>query len=153
MPNTHATLASLFGDIADAIRAKTGSQADIVADDFPSAISAISGGGLSDVQYYDSQTKFYAASDTGPKNVAVTCPLNASYTHYISVCYVVNLTDAAVEGYGLALWGSDGSSLDKYVSGINMVTSGNGANRSYLATYTISATANYLFVISAYMLK
>ena len=41
MPNTHSTLASLFGDIADAIRAKTGGSADIVADDCPTAIAGI----------------------------------------------------------------------------------------------------------------
>lgn len=45
MPNTHSTLASLFGDIADAIRAKTGGSADIVADEFPTAIAAIPTGG------------------------------------------------------------------------------------------------------------
>lgn len=44
MPNTHETLTSLFSDIADAIRAKTGDTADIVADDFPDAIAEISGG-------------------------------------------------------------------------------------------------------------
>ncbi len=41
----HATLTSLFTAIADAIRAKTGSQAAIVADDFPTAIAAIPSGG------------------------------------------------------------------------------------------------------------
>lgn len=46
MPNTHSTLTSLFDDIADAIRAKTGGTADIVADDFPSAIAAIPSGGV-----------------------------------------------------------------------------------------------------------
>ena len=40
----HTTLTSLFSDIADAIRAKTGSSAAIVADNFPSAIAAISTG-------------------------------------------------------------------------------------------------------------
>ena len=45
MPVTHSTLTSLFSDIADAIRAKTGSQATIVADDFPTAISNIPSGG------------------------------------------------------------------------------------------------------------
>lgn len=40
MPN-HASLASLFGDIADAIRGKTGGSAPIVADDFPTAIAGI----------------------------------------------------------------------------------------------------------------
>lgn len=37
----HTTLRSLFSAIASAIRAKTGGSADIVADDFPTAISAI----------------------------------------------------------------------------------------------------------------
>lgn len=40
----HTSLASLFSDIADAIRAKTGSSSTIVADNFPSAIAAISTG-------------------------------------------------------------------------------------------------------------
>lgn len=41
MPNTHTTLASLFNDIADAIRSKDGTSAEIVADTFPDRISAI----------------------------------------------------------------------------------------------------------------
>lgn len=41
----HTTLTSLFTDIADAIRAKTGSSAAIVADDFPTAIASIPSGG------------------------------------------------------------------------------------------------------------
>lgn len=41
MANTHVTLTSLFTDIADAIRAKTGGSDTIVADNFPAAISAI----------------------------------------------------------------------------------------------------------------
>lgn len=44
MPNTHATLTSLFSDIADAIRAKTGGTANIIADEFPDAIDAIPSG-------------------------------------------------------------------------------------------------------------
>lgn len=44
MANTHTTLSALFTAIADAIRAKTGSSAAIVADQFPSAISGISTG-------------------------------------------------------------------------------------------------------------
>lgn len=38
---THTTLSNLFSDIADAIRAKTGGSATIVADAFPEAIAAI----------------------------------------------------------------------------------------------------------------
>ena len=47
MPNNHSTLTSLFKDIADAIRRKTGGTASIAADAFPSAIRAIetTGGG------------------------------------------------------------------------------------------------------------
>lgn len=45
MPNTHSNLTSLFSDIADAIRGKTGSLATIVADDFPTAIANIPTGG------------------------------------------------------------------------------------------------------------
>lgn len=44
MPNVHNTLASLFYDIADAIRAKTGNSGDIVADEFPDAIADIETG-------------------------------------------------------------------------------------------------------------
>jgi hypothetical protein len=42
---TYTTLSALFTAVADAIRAKTGSGATIVADDFPTEIAAISGGG------------------------------------------------------------------------------------------------------------
>lgn len=38
---THTTLSNLFSDIANAIRAKTGGSANIVADDFPDEIAAI----------------------------------------------------------------------------------------------------------------
>ena len=41
MVNTHASLASLFTDIATAIRGKTGSTDTIVADNFPDAITNI----------------------------------------------------------------------------------------------------------------
>lgn len=43
MANVHTTLAELFSAIADAIRGKTGGSDSIKADDFPSAISGISG--------------------------------------------------------------------------------------------------------------
>lgn len=49
MPNNHETLTSLFEDIADAIREKTGSEAEIVADEFPEAIAAIPTGGGEDL--------------------------------------------------------------------------------------------------------
>ena len=51
MPNVHSTLTSLFSDIADAIRAKTGESGTIVADEFPDAIAAIPSGGTLDLGY------------------------------------------------------------------------------------------------------
>jgi len=42
---TYTTLSALFTAIANAIRAKTGGSANIVADNFPTAIAAITGGG------------------------------------------------------------------------------------------------------------
>lgn len=59
MPNEHTTLTSLFSDIADSIRAKTGSSDTIIADEFPDAIDAIPTGGSdtpipeNDVTFYD----------------------------------------------------------------------------------------------------
>ena len=65
MPN-HTSLASLFGDIADAIRAKTGGSAQIVADDFPNEIAAIptSGKNIQAYRGYDTvAVTSYQATD------------------------------------------------------------------------------------------
>lgn len=68
MPNTHATLTSLFSDIADAIRTKTGSQATIVADNFPTAISNIpTTGGASNLV----QGTFTTQSSAGAQSVTI----------------------------------------------------------------------------------
>ena len=45
MARTHNTLTELFTDIADSIREKTGSEEQIVADNFPTEISNIPSGG------------------------------------------------------------------------------------------------------------
>ena len=45
MANTHDSLTSLFTDIADSIRAKTGENRVLIADDFPDEIDAIPSGG------------------------------------------------------------------------------------------------------------
>ena len=44
MANKHETLTSLFTDIANAIRQKTGKTNQIIADNFPAEIEAISAG-------------------------------------------------------------------------------------------------------------
>lgn len=48
MANNHSDLTSLFTDIADAIRSKTGGSDPIIADQFPEAIEGIESGGGSD---------------------------------------------------------------------------------------------------------
>lgn len=44
MANAHSSLVSLFTDIANAIRAKTGGAGEIIADSFPAAIAGIQSG-------------------------------------------------------------------------------------------------------------
>lgn len=73
MPNTHSTLTSLFSDIANAIRAKKGTSADIVADNFPSEIASIpSGGGSlpSSISKIDGGS-FTVASNTDGRNYSI----------------------------------------------------------------------------------
>lgn len=58
MPNTHTTLTSLFTDIADAIRAKSGESGQIVADTFPTAISNLNvGATLNNIHIYKQPDK------------------------------------------------------------------------------------------------
>lgn len=66
MSNTHSTLTSLFSDIADAIRAKTGNSGTIVADNFPTAIANIPSGG-------------------GSSNITVTYDDSEVFTNYIKI--------------------------------------------------------------------
>lgn len=92
MPNIHTTLSSLFSDIADAIRAKTGGSAQIVADNFPTAIAniptgvdtsdATAGEGdiLSGETAYLSDGRKHAGSM--PNNGAVSQTLDTTTTSY-----------------------------------------------------------------------
>lgn len=75
MPNRHETLTSLFSDIANSIRAKTGDTAEIKADDFDTAISAIptGGGGGSDDYFWIENL------DTTDNTVVIT-KLTSTYT-------------------------------------------------------------------------
>lgn len=61
---THTSLASLFNDIADAIREKTGDTDSIVADNFPSEIAAI-GGAKIGVTLNDDGTQNILITDNG----------------------------------------------------------------------------------------
>ena len=81
MPNTHETLTSLFDDIADAIRAKDGTSAEIVADDFPTRIAAIpTGGGGATVEALQVNTNGTYTAPTGTAYSPVTVAVPNSYT-------------------------------------------------------------------------
>ena len=86
MPNTHSTLTSLFTDIANAIRAKTGSSATIVADNFPTAIGNIMvGTGLA----YETGT--YAPTSDAAAN---TVTISFTNTHSSAPIYILLVDDA-----------------------------------------------------------
>ena len=59
MPNVHETLEALFTAVAGAIRAKDGTSAPIVADDFPDRIAAIPSGGQ-EIHFAPSDSTEYA---------------------------------------------------------------------------------------------
>ncbi len=100
MSNTHSTLTSLFSDIADAIRAKTGGTADIVADDFPSAIDAIptGGGGASaapdDVNFYDYDGTIVASYSASDFANLTAMPGNPSHSGLTAQGWNWSLSDA-----------------------------------------------------------
>lgn len=118
MPNTHSTLASLFGDIADAIRAKTGGSADIVADDFPTAIAAIpTGGGTSIsgcVRLGSEWLHEVTYSGTTSVNTA-TFPKNPNAVNYLVVAEAMyigsgNYNETSA-GYAYVLMNASGTTL------------------------------------------
>lgn len=75
MPNRHSTLTSLFIDIADSIRSKTGDSAKIKADDFDTAIEAITTGGGETVELSVTQNGTYVPDEgTAYSKVSVNVP-------------------------------------------------------------------------------
>ena len=110
MPNVHSTLTSLFSDIADAIRAKTGENGTIVADEFPDAIAAIPSGGGAKPSYLlsngDTVSTFYfngeydldtflaglTYADTDPNTGLGVCAIGLGYL------YAVDMTNGGLTG-------------------------------------------------------
>ena len=95
----HTSLASLFSDIADAIRAKTGSSASIVADDFPTEIAAIptSGGTSKNTQIVQGTTR-----STSTSLAAIGSELTVSKTGTYDVYWSAARTNTS-SGY---TWGT-----------------------------------------------
>ena len=135
MPNTHETLTSLFSDIADAIRAKTGDSNDIIADDFPTAIVAIpsGGGGPSNVEYYSSTVSYDSELKSGSFIINTTRTNTPNFAiiriRYSSNIYLVQ-SGASVVYHPV----TDSSWDNAYVT----VTESSNTNKIY--TYSIDGT-------------
>lgn len=92
MSNAHSTLSSLFTDIANAIRTKTGSSAQIVADNFPTEIANIPNGGTDPSDATATASDMLATktayistgktTGTMPNNGAVSQTLDTTTTSY-----------------------------------------------------------------------
>ena len=99
MANSHATIASLFSDIAQAIREKTGDSENIVADNFPTAIRGIETGGSGIVP---SGTKSITENGTHDVTNYASAAVNVDQ-HFT----VVTVTESAAAGNVTMLSGND----------------------------------------------
>ena len=82
MANTYATLTSLFTNIANAIRAKTGNTSSIVADSFPDAIMAIPTGSsvtVGEVTQSTTNPSIIIPDAIGKDNVSIMLLKSGSY--------------------------------------------------------------------------
>ena len=145
---THTTLSNLFSDIADAVRTKTGSAEEIIADDFPTAIAAISGGGTPTIngKTFDCGT-FTPASDI-TANYTVSHALGR--TPEFLVLWTVN-NDFAVQGV-LGKWNANIGTVSRNVGVIAAngdpaaATGGNSSTYRSAAgatTLTLNCSATY----------
>lgn len=141
MPNTHETLTSLFSDIADAIRAKTGSESDIVADDFPDAISAISGGysTLSTI----TGTSGSQSSGSGTLSVSFTDSLVADAKLYCIIYSDVYTTSSPTLSF--IVFKSDGTVVGRYTNTISVSVAGGNYTVSVNKSAGSGQTYRYTF--------
>ena len=151
MPN-HTSLASLFTDIANAIRSKTGSSATIVADNFPTAISNIpTGTGASLTTKRVTANGNYTASNEGYdgySSVQVSVPSGSNpslITKSISINGSYAASTDSADGYSSVTVNvpNSYSSADngKVVYNGSLSVQGN-------ATYTTNGTRDTTFIKS-----
>ena len=153
MPQTYTTLPALFTAIANAIRAKTGGTAEIVADDFPTAIANIPSGGGSIIPSdlpSDGKTRIgytipEGASATGKKIVLRFIQDNANVT----VDWGDGSTETtATDSSGKTLEHTYATTGDKIVSlkvNTGTIYFGNGNSSTIYGSYsTNSYLRNYI---------
>ena len=140
MPN-HTSLASLFSDIADAIRAKTGSSDQIVADNFPTAIADIPTGTIDSVTATPSTNVGSLSFQVAGEPKAFVCNIDGSSDIVTNSNYVLTFI---YDGQNISGWygfrltsGNQAAYYSLSASGYTMDLSGN--------TLTISAANGHYF--------
>lgn len=109
----HTSLTSLFSDIADAIRAKTGSSATIVADNFPAAIANISAGTVATAtQTISGSNSLTITFSVSGEPQAWAIMLTTAGSVYGSGYYVA----AQYDGITVNAWTKDGSFLNSGIT-------------------------------------
>lgn len=156
MSNTHSTLTSLFSDIADSIRAKTGSNSTIVADNFPDAIDAIPTGGSSTTPWwvaYNEPQLLYTATYTLPLSSTNYSSLTPSTSSQTLTQPATSYTTSASTSPTYDRWGSayhSGSALD--FSQYNyLVVSEQYVNIAYTTTESTMSLAHAVGFGSVYI--
>ena len=128
MTNTHTTLSSLFGDIADAIRAKTGGSSEIVADNFPSAIAGIpqtSPQLTSDMlnKKYVGYTNSGSADTSRQFSIGASgAAVSADNLYYLITAMILQDGVASLFGYISALYSRNGDTLTEVYTEAQNVT-------------------------------
>lgn len=133
MANNHSNLTSLFTDIADAIRSKTGGSDPIIADQFPEAIDGIESGGGSDDGF-----------PIGDGNTHIWVDVEEGMNSYALILYMLKNTVVTID------WG-DGTQTEDITFSDNSYTGGNvSAKHSYTEAgeYVITLSSTGLFGLS-----
>ena len=127
MPNTHSTLSSLFSDIANAIRGKTGGTSQIKADNFPTEIAAIPSGG-GDIDGHPIKTGMFTFAEDKTSNTKIVADFPAETRWTVMMFPLGSFSDFFNElGGGYTIIGSF-SKRDNANLGVSLV---NGQAENY----------------------
>ena len=151
---TYTALPSLFSAIANAIRGKTGSSAQMVADEFPEEIAAIPGARMATATASPGSGTSLSLSFSGlqgePKMFGVRAPANTITTSYSYRRVIFVGYDGTADMFGVSGKGpTGGSSMNLYSTGSRFSFTYN--NGTLTITSSGSTTGGY-FVNGNYTL-
>lgn len=150
MPNTHATLASLFNDIASAIRQKKGESSTVkyVADEFPTAIASIpTGGGVTISSLTRSSSVWepvnFSSGLVFTTEITKTFQLSSGVKYYLVFFDIIldPSNTSGVDGYSGQSW----ALIDETGTLVNTGHVGNGPGLQpdeHVTDVTVSKTGN-----------